>query len=130
MNRLIILLMSVLVFAGCSTETKQIEKEVVPENNYADTRWTAVDDIAELIYGKTCTTTIEFFDDFKCQEINKRTGMSFGAGTYVEEGTYKLKGDSVSWTIGKTTITGKAKGSVLMTNMGTISGGKRNYNKD
>lgn len=56
--------------------------------------------------------------------------MKFGAGTYVEEGTYKLKGDSVSWTVDNFTIIGIAKGSVLQTTMGTIIGGKRTYNKD
>lgn len=34
--------------------------------------------------------------------------MKFGAGTYVEEGTYKLKGDSVSWTVDNFTIIGIA----------------------
>ncbi|HHX67814.1 MAG TPA: hypothetical protein GX708_07140 [Gallicola sp.] len=86
-NRLNVLFLSVLLLAGSCTKSTEIEKEVEPKNNYANTKWTAVDDIAELIYGKTCTTSIEFFDDFTCQEINKRIGMKFGAGTYVEEGT-------------------------------------------
>ncbi|MEN6422290.1 MAG: hypothetical protein ABFD76_10120 [Smithella sp.] len=99
-------------------------------NLYLGTSWTAQDDIAELIYGKTCTTTIEFLTETTCQEINVRTGMPIFSGTFTDTGTYYLKGDSVCWTIGEITITGKATGSALNTNMGTIKGGKRVYIKN
>jgi len=127
MKKILLMLSCMAILAGCSKSEN--EPEVI-KNDYANTKWTATDDIAELIYGKTCTTTIEFFEDYTCQEINKRVGMKFGAGTFVEPGTYKLKKDSIYWTIGKNTIGGIAKGSVLATNMGTVSGGKRTYTKE
>lgn len=121
------LIVAMIAFAGCE---KKDDAPEMKNNDYANTSWTAPDDIAELIYGKTCTTTIEFFDDYTCQEINKRVGMSFGSGTFVNQGTYKISNDSVYWTVGKTAIGGIAKGSVLTTNMGTIAGGKRAYTKN
>lgn len=95
------------------------------------TKWTAQDDIAELIYGKTCTTTIEFLTKTTCQEIeirNLRTG-SF-SGTFVTKGTYTTKGDSVTWVIDKLKMSGKVSGSTLSTNMRRVYGGNRVYNKD
>ena len=124
---ILILIVAMVALVGCEKENDTPEVEI---NHYANTSWTAPDDIAELIYGKTCTTTIEFFNDFTCQEIDIRIGMKFGAGTFVEEGTYRINNDSVYWTIGDRTIRGIAKGSVLTTSMGTIAGGKRVYTKD
>ena len=124
------LLFCISLFIISCDKSKEPDAPLSPKNDYAGTSWTAVDDIAELIYGRVCTTTVEFFDDYTCQEIEKRTGMSFGSGTFIEEGTYRLSNDSVYWTIGKTTIGGIAKGSAMVTTMGTISGGKRTYTKD
>lgn len=127
MKKCLLLCALAVIFFSC--DKKQDEPEIV-KNSYANTKWTASDDIAELIYGKTCTTTIEFFEDYTCQELNKRVGMKFGAGTFVESGTYRLKNDSVYWTVGTSTIGGIAKGSALSTNMGTVAGGKRIYTKE
>lgn len=123
MKKIFALTMLAVVLFGCG-------KDELPEpDNFEGTSWTAPDDIARLIYGGSCTTTVEFLENGTCQEIDKRpTGMF--AGTTVETGTYTSKGDSVSWKIGSLTISGKATGSVLSTDMGTIAGGKRIYTKD
>lgn len=105
-------------------------KENIGKNQYKGTSWTATDDISELIYGKTCTTTIEFLTENTCQEIEIRNVKGFGAGTFVTPGTYVIKNDSAFWTIDKLTIGGIIKGSVLSTNMGRVIGGKRVYTKD
>jgi hypothetical protein len=109
--------------AGC-------KKDNTEQNIFIGTKWTATDDIAELIYGKTCTTSIEFLTEITCQEIEIRRGMTFGSGTFITQGTYTANGNSVSWVIGTITINGIASGSVLKTDMGTIAGGKRVYTKD
>jgi len=106
------------------------KKDVKPNNPYLGTSWTTTDDIAEFLYGPTCTTTIEFLTDNTCQQINIRKTKGFGSGTTTEQGTYIIRNDSVYWKIDKNVIGGIAKGSVLNTNMGKISGGKRVYTKD
>ncbi|MDR0414014.1 MAG: hypothetical protein LBH84_01175 [Prevotellaceae bacterium] len=58
-----------------------------------------------------------------------RDTKNFFSGTDVENGTYTFKGDSVFLEIENSSISGKATGSVLTTNMGTISGKKRIYTK-
>jgi hypothetical protein len=101
-------------------------------NLLVGTKWKAVDDISEFIYGKTCTTTIEFLDNENCQTIDIRTGMKFGSGTFVTPGTYTLKQDSVIWTEEGSEIImrGKISGSTITTTMGTISMGNRIYVKE
>lgn len=95
------------------------------------TSWTATDDIAELLYGKTCTTTIEFLDNENCQQIDKRVGMKYGAGTFVKAGTYYMKADSVIFTVDGSTTRGKVTGSTIVTTMRNISfSGQRTYTKD
>lgn len=106
------------------------KKDVKPKNQYLNTSWTTTDDIAEFLYGPTCTTTIEFLTETTCQQINIRKTKGFGTGTTTEQGTYTIKNDSVYWKIDKLVIGGIAKGSVLNTNMGRIDGGKRVYKKD
>ncbi len=128
MKKLIILLTLATALFTISCKEKEGEEE--KQNNYANTSWTAIDDIAEFIYGGNCTTTIEFYEDFSCQEIDKRTGGLFGGNTSTELGTYILSNDSVYWTIGKITIGGIAKGSVMTTNISKMSGGTRIYTKD
>ncbi|KGN89691.1 hypothetical protein HQ45_06810 [Porphyromonas crevioricanis] len=56
-----IALVGLVAFSGCSKDE--------PTNLFKGTKWTAPDDIAEMIYGGTCTTSIEFLTDSKCQEI-------------------------------------------------------------
>jgi hypothetical protein len=99
-------------------------------NNFKGTSWTAPNDIAQLIYGGECTTTIEFLTDNTCQEIETIKGTSFFNKTTVTAETYTYKNDSVSWTSGKIKISGKITGSILSTDMGTLSGGKRIYTKN
>ena len=128
MKKVVVLFVIAAMVAGCAKE-KEEEKQPTLTDELIGTKWTAVDDIAELIYGKTCTTSIEFLTETKCQEINIRK-TSLLPGTFIEEGTWRTKNDSVYFTVGKITIGGVVSGSVLKTNMGTVSGGKRNYTKD
>ncbi len=106
------------------------KKDEIAQNKFLGTKWTATDDIAEVIYGRTCTTSIEFLTETNCQQIDIRRGMSFGSGTFTSQGAYTANGDSVTWVVGKLKILAKASGSVLNTSMGTIAGGKRVYTKD
>ncbi|PLK44375.1 hypothetical protein [Emticicia sp. TH156] len=106
------------------------KKDVKPKNPYVGTSWTATDDIAEFLYGPTCTTTIEFMSGDKCQQIDIRKTKGFGSGTNTQQGTYYVKNDSVYWKIDKTQIGGIAVGGVLNTNMGKVAGGKRVYTRD
>lgn len=121
MKQLLTLLFTATLFMSCSSDDDN--KTVV--NNYKNTSWTATDDIAEIIYGKPCTTTIEFLTETTCQEINKRKTT-----TQIQESTYYIKNDSVFWKSGNATIGAIAVGSVLKSNMGTIAGGKRVYTKN
>jgi len=122
---LLLILISVL-FLSCSKEDGATEPE--KNNMFIGTSWIADNDIASLIYGKGCTTTIEFISETECQKIDYIPSGLF-SGTDVEKGTYYYDGNTVTWTIDKNTITGTASGSVLNTNMGTVSGGKRVYRK-
>lgn len=119
-------LISVLFFS-CSKEDDNPEPE--NKNMFIETSWIADDDIASLIYGDGCTTTIEFITETECQEINYIPNGVF-SGTDVKKGTYTYDGNTVTWTIDEITITGIASGSILNTDMGTISGGKRIYSKN
>ena len=104
-----------LIAFGCSKSEDKSEDS--SKLNLKGTKWTATDDIAEFLYGKTCTTTIEFIDDKNCQTINVRDVRGYGSGTDVEEGIYEVKGDSVFWSKGdkKLTNKGRISGSVLKT---------------
>ena len=128
MIKLLTVFLLATLFVCCSSDNEDIGGGGA--NNLIGTKWTAQDDIAEFIYGKTCTTTIEFLDKNNCQEINIRKGMKIGAGTFTESGTYTIKGDSVIWTVDKRTIGGKVTGSTMTTTMKTISAGQRVYLKD
>lgn len=116
----------VISFISCDKD----DDETKPKNEFIGTSWTATDDIAEAIYGGTCTTTIEFINETECQEIEIRESDASIPGTDVEQGTYTYDGNEVVWTVDDITITGTATGNVLETNMGTISGGNRVYIKD
>lgn len=94
-------------------------------NPYIGTSWTAIDDVAELIYGKTCTTTIEFLTETSCQRINIRDVKGYGSGTFVKQGTYTIKSDSVFWNVDGSNYAGIIQGSVL-----SIAEGRRIYKKD
>lgn len=123
-----ILFLSVIatvVLSGCTKDNEELADSLLK-----GTSWTARDDIAEMIYGKTCTTTIEFIDNRNCKEIDKRVGMIYGAGTFVETGTYFMKADSVVFTINNLTYRGKVSGSTMTTSISTIGGGKRVYTKN
>lgn len=111
----VLLLLVGLIALGCSKSEDKSEDS--SKLNLKGTKWTATDDIAELLYGKTCTTTIEFIDDKNCQTINVRDVRGYGSGTDVEEGIYEVKGDSVFWSKGdkKLTNKGRVSGSVLKT---------------
>jgi len=115
-------LISVLFFS-CSKDDN------TPNNKFIETSWIADDDIASVIYGKGCTSTIEFISESECQEINYIPSGIF-SGTDVEKGTYTYIGNTVTWTVGKITITGTLSGSILNTDMGTLAGGKRVYRKN
>lgn len=121
MKKLIFTLLSIILFSCQKDNIK---------NQYVGTKWTAIDDIAELIYGKTCTTSVEFLTESTCQEIDIRNVRGFGSGTFVSQGTYFIRNDSVYWKTDNVTIGGVINGSVMSTNMRTISGGKRIYNKE
>jgi len=132
MKKLVVAAMIVsAMIAGCSKGSTEESTEKTPTltDKLIGTKWTAIDDIAELIYGRTCTTSIEFLTETKCQQINIRK-TNFLPGTFIEEGTWRTKGDSLYFTIKSRTIGGVVSGSVLQTNMNTVSGGKRNYTKD
>lgn len=111
----VLLLLIGLIALGCSKS--EDKKEDSSKLNLKGTKWTAIDDIAELLYGKTCTTTIEFIDDKNCQTIDIRDVRGFGSGTFVEEGIYEVRGDSVFWSKGdkKLDNKGRVSGSVLKT---------------
>ena len=118
MKKVLLLLMG-LIALGCSKSEDKNENS--SKLNLKGTKWTATDDIAELIYGKTCTTSIEFIDDKNCQTIDVRDVRGFGSGTFVEKGIYEVKGDSVFWSKGddKLTNKGRVSGSVLTTKQRT-----------
>ena len=115
-----------LLFVSCS---KDNNPDLEIKNIFIDTSWTADDDIASLIYGKGATTTIEFITETECQEIGYRPNSVFSK-TIVEKGTYTYKGKTVTWTVGESSITGTASGSILSTNMNTMAGEKRIYKKN
>ncbi|WP_435355554.1 hypothetical protein [Emticicia sp. SJ17W-69] len=106
-------------------------KETIKNSRYIGTKWTTNDDISESVYGKNCTTTIEFLNLTNCQVIDRREVKNSNlSGVFVKEGFYKIKGDSVFWTIDKVTTGGIVRGSVMVTNMKTITGGNRVYSKN
>ena len=115
----VLLLIIGLIALGCSKSEDKNEDS--SKLNLKGTKWTATDDIAELLYGKTCTTTIEFIDNQNCQTIDVRDVRGFGSGTLVEKGIYEVKGDSVFWSKGdnKLNNTGRVSGSVLTTKQRT-----------
>lgn len=118
MKKILLLLVGLIAF-GCSKSEDKSEDS--SKLNLKGTKWTATDDIAELLYGKTCTTTIEFIDDKNCQTIDIRDVRGFGSGTFVEKGIYEVKGDSVFWSKGddKLDNKGRVSGSVLTTKQRT-----------
>lgn len=120
MKTIFLLLTIALVFSSCKKDDPE------PANNFINTKWTAPDDIAKLIYGGTCTTSVEFLTETTCQTIDVRVGGTFGSNTDVTPGIYTYKDDSVFWN----GIKGKISGSVMNTSMGTLSGGKRVYTKN
>ena len=130
MKRIVLLLMAVSAITSCSKSDDK--KEETSKLNLVGTKWTATDDIAELIYGKTCTTSIEFLDDKNCQTIDVRDVRGFGSGTYVEKGIYEVKGDSVFWSKGddKLTKRGRVSGSVITTKTRTNKTSNVIYTKD
>ena len=110
-------MLTALVTLSCSkNEDKKEEKATNP---LIGTKWTTEDYIAELIYGKTCTTSIEFLDETRCQTINVRKTTYITSGTDVIEGVYQVKGDSVFWSDGRNDKTlnnrGKVSGSTITT---------------
>ena len=125
MKKIILFLIITPVIISCQED---VDPEPVNENQFTGTKWTAQDDIASLIYGPGCTTTIEFLTEDECQQIDIIPTGSF-AGTEVELGSYSYNGDSVSWTVANHTISGKVTGSVITTTMGTVNGGQRIYTK-
>lgn len=129
MKKLIFFVFFLPVFFSCEKDGP-IEKEPIIVDQFVGTSWIAVNDIAELIYGGKCTLTIEFLGNGACQEIDERSsGSLFGPSLKVNLGTYTFKNDSVTWRVGDRTISGLKSGSVITTNMGTVNGGKRIYQK-
>ncbi|MDR2057637.1 MAG: hypothetical protein LBP83_05040 [Dysgonamonadaceae bacterium] len=126
----IFLLLLMLPFAfSCSDDGD----DNAPKNALIGTKWTTTDDIAEMLYGKTCTTTIEFLDNSNCQTIDIRKGMNYGSGTFITPGTYTIKQDSVFWTEegSDNTMKGKISGSTITTTMRLVNmSGYRVYIKE
>jgi hypothetical protein len=123
-----LILIALLSFALLSCKK---DDEPVPEKNqFVGTSWTAQDDIADFVYGGKCTTTIEFLTKTTCQRIDDRNYKYTHAATYVDEGTYTYKGDSVFWTIEDKTIKGKVSGSILTTDEASFSGTGLVYTKN
>jgi hypothetical protein len=126
MKKILFLFLVLSFVFACSGD----ENENDPKNVLIGTKWTATDDIAEMFYGKTCTTSIEFLDDSNCQTIDIRTGMKYGSGTFVTPGTYTIKQDSVFWTEkgSENRMKGKVSGSVITTTISLVNlSGYRNY---
>ena len=88
-KRIFIFLIPIVAFVSCL-------KETIKNSRYIGTKWTTNDDISESIYGKNCTTTIEFLSLTTCQAIDRREVKNSSlSGIFVKEGVYKIKGDSV-----------------------------------
>ena len=131
MKRIVLLLMAVLAIASCSKNDDK--KNETSKLNLVGTKWTATDDIAELIYGKTCTTSIKFIDDKNCQTIDIRNVRGFGSGTEVRAGIYEVKGDSVFWSDrdkNKLDNKGRVTGSIITTKQRTNKTSNVIYTKD
>lgn len=123
-KKLIIFLIPLLTNMSCF-------KETIKNSRYIGTKWTTSDDVSESVYGKNCTTTIEFLNLTNCQVIDRREVKNSNlSGIFVKEGFYKIKGDSVFWTINNVTTGGIVRGSVMVTNAKTITGGNRVYSKN
>ena len=131
MKRIVLLLMAMFAIASCSKNDDK--KNETSKLNLVGTKWTATDDIAELIYGKTCTTSIEFIDDKNCQTIDIRNVRGFGSGTEVRAGIYEVKGDSVFWSDrdkNKIDNKGRVTGSIITTKQRTNKTSNVIYTKD
>ena len=113
MKKLLTALLFVAII-GCSKESPE------PETNpVIGTSWEAPDEIADIIYGRTCTSVLEFLTNSQCQEIDKKNGAvrKLTAGTY----TYSNSKVTVAL-VGETVFTGTISGSVMTTTRGTPSG--------
>src|SRR5690554_3329011 len=128
MKKSILFLAVVLLMLSCSKD-EETEPEVNP---LVGTSWTAPDEIAKFIYGGNCSQTIEFFDDFKCQKIDRIEGSRSSDRVRVFEGTYELysNNDSVRWTANDRTERGRLSGSVIIMTMKTSTGGNVTYVKN
>lgn len=124
----ILLFILISCFVISCDDAGVIEEEKIVDS-FVGTIWEARDDIAEVIYGNGCTTSIEFLGSGACQTIDIHPSFFGGISTKVIPGTYTFKGDSVAWTEGETKISALRTGSVLNSSMGTIAGGKRIYIK-
>ncbi len=113
MKKLLIALLFVTIL-GCSKESPETDT-----NPVVGTSWEAPDEIAEIIYGGTCTSVLEFLTSSQCQEIDKKNG----AVRQLTSGTYTYSNNKVTVTlVGETVFTGTISGSVMTTTRGTPTG--------
>lgn len=113
----------VLAFSGCSKDYEPSNKPTL-----AGTKWTADDDVTAIIYGKGCTTTIEFLTNDECQRIDVRPSIFGGSkSTEVTKGTYTYENKTVIWKIGDRTVKGTVSGSIITTEEGI---NRRVYTKE
>ena len=111
MKKIFLILVLALVSCGGSDDDEPIVKNI-----FNDTSWTADDEIASIIYGNGCTTTIEFISDSECQKIDYIPNGVF-SGTTVEQGTYTFNDNNVSWIVDGREVTGEVSGCVLTSSL-------------
>lgn len=122
-----ILMIIALAFVVFSCEK---EEEVTPDNFMNGTSWEAPDDISTLLYG-TSISVLEFLDNENFQEIM----ITRGSIRKTVQGTFTISSSLVTMTYqadadgDSREMQGTVSGSVMTTNMGTIAGGKRIYQK-
>ena len=120
MKNLLLLIVFATIISSCKKD------DSAPANNFINTKWTAPDDIAKLIYGGTCTASIEFVSDTKCQFITQRVGGILGNINVSQQYNYTFSADSVFCDKWKA----KVSGSIMVSNIKTIAGGQRTYIKE
>lgn len=124
--RTLTILIAIVLFASCEKD------ETKPKNELIGTSWTAPNPIAEMIYGGTCTTTIEFLNDSECQIIEKKVNTWLSEGTEVFPGTYEIysNNDSVKWEADDKVTKGRISGSIIITNHLDLNGNPIIFTKD
>lgn len=73
----------VFAFVSCNGD----DDEPIKKNSFNGTSWNVYDEIASIIYGSGCTTTIEFISDTECQKIDYIPNGIF-SGTTVDKGAF------------------------------------------